>query len=246
MRVALHKNIRAEVLVTGLPGIGRVGHVAAAYLASKLPVERVATFYFETFPPQVIIGEDGVMRLFSNEVYYVPAERPFFLLTGDSQPVGSHPSEFYSYVDALLDFFKPRGVREIITMAGIDRGTQRFTASPGVVVAGSDADMVTTFKDLGAKVDEGGAITGAAGLLVGLGALRGIRGACLMGETSSQLTAHGDPTSAAAVLRVLSKYLGFNVDLSELDKAAETLDALLKKIASAPKEEEKKPVDYIR
>jgi len=245
MRVVLHKNQRAEVLLTGLPGIGRVGHVAAQYLVSKLPVEHVASLYFESFPPQVIINQ-GVVRLFTNEVYYAPAERPFFILTGDSQPVGSNSEEFYAYVEALLDFFKPRGVKEIITMAGIDRGAQRFTDKPRVVVAGSDEEIVAKFKLLGAKVDEGGAITGAAGLLIGLGALRGLHGACLMGETSSQLTAHGDPTSASAVLRIVSKYLGFDVDLTELDKAAESLDALLKKVATAPKEEEKKPVDYIR
>jgi proteasome assembly chaperone (PAC2) family protein len=68
-----------------------------------------------------------------------------------------------------------------------------------------------------------------------------------MGETSSQLTAHGDPTSAMEVIKILSKYLDFEVDLSELDKAAEGFDALLKKIATAPKEEAKnEPVDYIR
>ncbi len=245
MRAVVHSSRRADVLVTGLPGIGRVGHVAAAYITSKMSVEHVASFYFDTFPPQVVIGPDGVVRLFSNELYFVSAERPFYLLTGDSQPVGTDPAQFYRYVDSLLDFLKPRGVREVITMAGIDRGPQRFTSSPGVVVAGTDREIVDRFVSLGAKVDDGGAITGAAGLLVGIGKIRGLRGACLMGETSSQLTAHGDPTAASAVLRVLSAYLGFNLDLSEIDKAAQSLDELLHKIVTAPKED-KKPVDYIR
>ena len=53
--------------------------------------------------------------------------------------------------------------------------------------------------------EPGGGIVGASGLLLGLGELRGIDAACLMGVTSGYLV---DPKSAQAVLKVLCKILG--------------------------------------
>jgi uncharacterized protein (TIGR00162 family) len=237
----------ADVLLVGLPGIGRVGHLAAAYILNKLDHELVMEFYSEYFPPQVVV-ENGSLRLIRNQLFYVRADKPFLLLTGDSQVVGNSPPEHYVYAEALLDSILPLGVKEIYTMAGIDRGASRFTEFPGVTVAATDEDILNKFKELGAKVDSGGAITGAAGLLLGLGTLRGVKGACLMGETSAQLTMHGDPSAALSVIRLLFTYLGIEFDYSDLEKASENFEELLKKM-TAPSPEEKKapePSDYIR
>lgn len=249
MRVVVHeRSLSAKYLLTGLPGIGRVGHVAAAYLLNKMENTLVADIYSEYFPQQVVIEKGGVLRLVRNQLYYVKAEEPFFVLTGDSQPVGTSPAEFYSYTQRILELVKGFGVEELYTLAGIDRGVRRLASRPGVVVAGTDEEIVRRFRELGAKVDDGGAITGAAGLLLGMGALDGFRGACLMGETSAQLTVHGDPGAALAVTEMVSKHLGFSIDLSELEKAAEGFEGLLKKMLSPPKDEPKppEPTDYIR
>ena len=249
MRVVFHDETKqAKYLVTGLPGIGRVGHVAAAYIINKARPVLVADIFSEYFPQQVVIEENGVLRLIRNRLYYVDAKNPFFILTGDSQPVGSSPSEFYEYTAEILDLAKQLGVEEIYTLAGIDRGAQRLTEKPGVVVAATDEDIVKRFVELGAKVDKGGAITGLAGMLLGLGKLEGFRGACLMGETSTQLTMHGDPGAALAVTKMILSYLGNELDLSDLENAAEGFEALLRKMVTPPKEEPKppEPTDYIR
>lgn len=249
MRVVTYEHdLKAKYLITGLPGIGRVGHVAAAYILNKTDNVLVSDIYSEYFPQQVIIEQGGFIRLIRNQLYYVKADEPFFILTGDSQPVGSSPAEFYDYTTEILDLVKQLGVKEIYTLAGIDRGPQRMTSKPGVVVAGTDEEIIARFKELGAKVDDGGAITGAAGLLLGLGKLEGFRGACLMGETSTQLTMHGDPGAALAVTKMIMAHLGNDLDLSELEKAAEGFEGLLRKMVAPPKEEPKppEPTDYIR
>ncbi len=238
---------RAERVLVGLPGIGRVGHVAAAYLINKSNATPVAQFTSPYFPPQVVV-EHGILRLLSNTLYYVDSEEPYFVLTGDTQVVGSAPSEFYEYVLDFLEFFKGLGVKEIYTMAGIDRGPARWSGSPGVVVAATEKEILDRFVELGAKVDESGAISGAAGLLLGLGAQQGYRGACLMGETSTQLTMHGDPGAAFAVLSLLDKYMPLGVDLSELEDAAHKFDEILHRMTAPPEQEPKppEPSDYIR
>ncbi len=238
---------RAERVFVGLPGIGRVGHVAAAYLINKSGAKAVAQFTSEHFPPQVVV-EHGILRLLTNTLYLVDAEEPYFVLTGDTQVVGSAPSEFYDYVLEFLEFFKELGIKEIYTMAGIDRGAARWSGEPGVVVAATDKEILDRFVELGAKVDESGAISGAAGLLLGVGAQQGFRGACLMGETSTQLTMHGDPGAAYAVLRLLNLYHPLSVDLADLEDAAKKFDEILHRMAAPPEQEPKQPEpsDYIR
>ena len=54
--------------------------------------------------------------------------------------------------------------------------------------------------------EPGGGIIGVSGLLLGLGALRGIDAVCLMGTTSGYLV---DPKAAQAVLAVLSGISGY-------------------------------------
>ncbi|NIW20137.1 proteasome assembly chaperone family protein, partial [candidate division KSB1 bacterium] len=63
-----------------------------------------------------------------------------------------------------------------------------------------------------------GHIFGLAGLLLGLGKLRGMRGFCLLAETPGL---YPDATAAREVLRVVCKMLRLKVDLSRLDVAAE-------------------------
>lgn len=249
MRTVIHeRDLNAKYLVTGLPGMGRAGHVAAAYILSKMENTLVVDIYSEYFPQQVVIGKGGIISPIRNRLYYVKADEPFFVLTGDSQPLGASPADFYKYIEQVLEIVKGLGVNEIYTLAGIDRGVQRLASKPGVVVAGTDEEIIHRFKELGAKVDDSGAITGVAGLFIGMGTLDGLRGACLMGETSAQLTAHGDPGAALAVTQMISKYLGFHTDLSELEKAAEGFDVLLKKMVAPQKDESKlpEPTDYIR
>jgi len=58
-------------------------------------------------------------------------------------------------------------------------------------------------------------------LFLGLGRIRGMDAACLMGETSGYLV---DPKAAKSVLGVLSELLDVEVDLGELEKKAEELE----------------------
>ena len=61
--------------------------------------------------------------------------------------------------------------------------------------------------------EPGGGIVGAAGLLLGMGGMRGIDAVCLMGETSGYVV---DPMSAASVLIGLSKLIAVPVDPTAL------------------------------
>ena len=75
--------------------------------------------------------------------------------------------------------------------------------------------------------EPGGGIIGVSGLLLGLGALRGIDVVCLMGVTSGYLV---DPKAASEVLRILSGILGIVVGMQALEERAKEMEKIIGKL----------------
>jgi uncharacterized protein (TIGR00162 family) len=229
--------LRDPVLVEGLPGVGNVGKLAADYLKDALKAKHLATLYSKYFPPQVYVNEEGVIRLVSNDLYYVkggraPA-RDLLILVGDYQ--GLSPEGQYELTDRVLRAAKEFGVRELYTLAGFAQG--KLVEAPRVLGAATSQGRVEAMKPLGvvfSRTDPGGGLLGASGLFLGLGRLYGMEGVCLMGETSGYFV---DPRSAEAVLRVLSQVLQRPIDLSALESKAKEID----RIAAKFREMEGKP-----
>lgn len=90
--------------------------------------------------------------------------------------------------------------------------------------AATDKETLNRAVKYGATVIKGGHIFGAAGLLIGLGKVRGMQGLCLLGETTGQ---YPDSEAALAVMKVLQNVIDLDVEISRLDlKAKETFDYL--------------------
>ncbi len=245
------EKVEAEILVTGLPGFGRVGHVAAAHIIEKLSPKKVAVLHSHYFPHVVAVDDKGVLRLLNNTFYYVEAERPFILVTGDVQPSiapNASPHPQHAYAEFMLGYALSHGVKEIYTMAGLAVGPSRFTQGTGVVCAATDEETMEKLRSFGCEPDKGGSISGIAGLLLGYAREEGLRGACIMGKTAEQMTAHGDPGAAAEVLKILGKIVGLEIDLSDLIEANKEIEKVVRGMLLPPKEErEQRPekLDYI-
>ncbi len=225
--------LRDPILIEGLPGVGNVGKLAADYLREQLPAKPLATIYSKFFPPQVYVGEDGVIRLVSNDLAYwrapSSAQRDLLVLGGDYQ--GISPEGQYEITHRLLDYCHSLGVREVFTLAGFAQG--RVVEEPRVLGAATLAARVETMKKFGvvfSRNDPGGGLIGASGLFLGLGRLFGMEGVCLMGETSGYFV---DPRSAEAVLKVLAKILHIEIDFAALQAKASEIDRIAQKIHDA-------------
>src|SRR4030043_168167 len=76
------------VFVEGLPGVGNVGKLAAEHLVDQLKAVKFAEIFSKFFPPQVLVNDSGVIRLVSNDLYYVKrpdASHDIVIMTGDYQ-----------------------------------------------------------------------------------------------------------------------------------------------------------------
>jgi len=204
------------VLVCGLPGSGYVGKLAADHLVSTFKLKRVAEYSSSTFPPQVSVREDGTVDPPRGELYYASAKRNrgLFVFTAEAQP--TTPEGEYELSDAVVKFVKKCGVKRVYTLAAYITGS--FSKTPKVYGAGTSAEMVGVLADNGVTLMKDGGITGMNGLLIGVAALRGLEGACLLGETSGYVV---DAGASKAVLELLSRVVDLPIDTSKLEEKAE-------------------------
>ncbi len=248
-------NLKEAVLIVGLPGIGLVGKIAVDYLLKQFKTEKIAEILSDSFPPSVHTKDSKVFLIKDDLFHFNYKGKDFLFLAGPVQPtldfkVGSS-HEHYEFSETLVNYFKGIGVVEIITLAGINVGDNRLNKKPEVIVAGTEESVVELWKKFGAKEDKKeGLISGAAGLLVGIGRLHSIKGACLMGETNPQLV-YGDHGSAKQVVELISKRFNFTVKMKSIEKEAKQIEKTFKELTSGlehPVEDEPKAdnLSYVR
>ncbi|MEI8330889.1 MAG: PAC2 family protein, partial [Methanomicrobiales archaeon] len=124
----------------------------------------------------------------------------------------------------------------IYTLGGF--GVGHLVDQPRVLGAVNRAELRPELEEAGVtfnRDEPGGGIIGAAGLMLGLSAQRGIDAACLMGETSGYLV---DPMSAANVLGVLSKLIDVPVDPTKLNDRASDMEKAIEGLVEGEKKDE--------
>jgi len=220
------------IFIEGLPGVGNVGRIAAGYLTEELKTKKFAELYSSHFMPFVLLHQSSAVHVLKNELYYYKAkekgQRDLIILIGDSQSVD--PEGHYEIVEVLLDYLEKLGVKDLITLAGLSVGQP--TESPKIIGAVSDPDVIEKYKKYGIDFEGGskvGTIVGAAGLLLGLGRVRGMKGICLLGETVG-FPIIPDPKSAEIMLKLLAKILNVKINTEKLQKKVKEMEDFIKKV----------------
>ena len=230
-------NLVEPVLIQGLPGLGYVGKVAADYFIEKLKPSKTAELYssYLLFPDGnlgINISEDGTYSLPKYEFYSFNGEQPnIILLTGDAQPSVTGQYEVASMV---LDFVDKYGCKSVFTMGGY--GTRSGNDVGAVYAVVSDSELGDRLKKLGAKIAKGGAVTGAAGVILGIGRQRQLQCAGLLGATTG---VYPDLEAARAVIQMLTGLLNVPVDLKDLDTEIEDMRKKMERFRRTELEEPK-------
>jgi hypothetical protein len=218
--------LNKPILIEGLPGIGDIGRLAAQQLVDELKSELFANIYSKDFPPQVMVKRNGAIELIKDELLFYKGKKDIIFLTGDCQ--ASTPKGHYELASTVLDVAESYGTKLIYTLGGYSVGY--VVKEPRVIGATTERDLMKKLKRYGVNFYENhpGSIVGAAGLLPGLGKLRGMKGVCLMGETPGYMLA--DPKSAKEVLKVVTQILGLKIDLTALEKKAKQMEPAIKQL----------------
>jgi proteasome assembly chaperone (PAC2) family protein len=103
--------------------------------------------------------------------------------------------------------------------------TRFFVQKPRVFCTVSDMRSLREINNPDVAVMDDGAITGMNGLIVGLAKLKGIRGTCLLGETSGYVV---DATASRSLLEILTAQLSLEISMEALDARAKDTEMLIK------------------
>jgi len=219
------------VMVCGLPGSGYVGKLAADHLVSLFNAKKVAEYDCDSFPPQVNVKEDGTVEPIKAQIFYAPVGkgRSILVFTADAQPTTSEGE--YELSDAVVSYAKRKGVKEVYTLAAYITGS--FSTEPKVYGAATSKKLLEAVSSKGATLMKGGGISGMNGLMIGMAALRGLEGACLLGETSGYLV---DAAASKAVLEVLSELVGIPIDTEKLKEKAEETQKVISQLQGMSEE----------
>jgi uncharacterized protein (TIGR00162 family) len=214
-------------LICGFPGSGYVGKLAIDHLIHELNASHLVDIYSNTFPPQVMIKPDGTVDLIKNAMFYhesptSPSLNMMFL-TGDSQP--SNPDAEYLLAETILEIASKFSVVHVYALAAYITGV--FVQKPRVFCTASDMESLRSINTPDIAVMDGGAITGMNGLIIGLAKLKGMRGTCLLGETSGYVV---DAKASRSILEVLTTRLGLEISMDALDARAKDTEMLIRTI----------------
>ena len=215
------------IFIEALPGLGHVGKLAADHMIDELNATKFAEIYSPSFPPQVLIKEDGIIDNMLNELYYLKDvgedNLDLIILVGNTQALS--PEGQYLVCQDILEFVKGYGISSIVTMGGM--AIPQPVENPNVYGAATNEANVELLKEaeIGIRSNDGG-IVGASGLFLGLGVRKGIEGICLMGETPGYFI---DAESAEAILKKLSLLLNFEINTDKLDERAEETRKMIAK-----------------
>jgi hypothetical protein len=218
-------DLEEPYLVCGMPGSGYVGKLAVEHLIQEVNAKLLADIYSYSFPPQVMIRSDGTADLMKNALYYLKSDgKPdMLILTGDAQP--STPEAEYLLGNEILELGDKFGAKTVFTLAAYITGV--FAEKPKVYTTATEPDLLKDFQFRGMLVMDGGSITGMNGLLIGLAKLKGMKGICLLAETSGYVV---DAKASQAVLEALLDIIGVKIDMKNLEKRAKDTEMLIQTI----------------
>ena len=227
--------LREPVLICGLPGSGYVGKIAVEHVITELKAGQIGELYSYSFPPQVVIKNDGTAEPMKNTLYALKADgdaQDMLIFTGDSQPVT--PEANYEIADKVLEIAQGMGVKQVFTLAAFVTGA--FVEKPRVFGTATEIDLVRLIEKNDVIIMKEGTITGMNGVLIGVCKIRGMKGVSLLGETSGYIV---DAKASEAVLRVLSKIIGLKIDMGILEarsKETEVVIQTIEKMRGGPAE----------
>ncbi len=220
---------RNRVLITGFPGFGAVGFLTTRFLVDKLKMKRIG-FIKTPIIPDITSLEDYGLTL-PHELFIDSSGRILALLNR----VNPIKSKMNSFVKAFMDIVKTLDVDEIVLVGGLD---SRFKE-------GSEEYRWLATSSCSRKLDAPLFVKGP--FIVG--PLASILIACeLEGVPAIAIFPYAEPESldhraAAVAIKVISRIIGIEIDVSELLAYAEIVEKMeesLKQAYSVSSERESK------
>ncbi|MDY6892509.1 MAG: PAC2 family protein [Chloroflexota bacterium] len=225
-------------LIAAWPGVGNVALIAATYLKDGLGATEFGEIEMcEFFDVDGVFINDNIIevpQLPTSKFYYWNSGdegKDIIILLAETQP----GFKAYEYASTVIDVAQKFGVKRVYTLAA--SLTEHYPSNPRVLGAASVPGLLDEFQGLEVVLAGDFYIAGLNGLLLGVAKERGIEGLCLLGETAKYAAKIANPIASQAVLRILTKLLGIEIDMAEMDEFVENMEKQIKEISDEMRRE---------
>jgi len=211
--------LKNPYLIVAWPGMGEVAFKSASFLVDKLKAEEFAEIQAREFFYQTeSVVQSGILSLPAmpfNKFYFAKqkgAKNDLLIFLSDAQPDLTKAEEYCGSIIALAKKYKIKNVVSFAAMPQpVDHGQH-----PAVWFTSTSRQLNDQLKKLSIQPLIEGQISGLNGLFLGMAKRAGFDGFCLLGEIPLYTIQIENPKASFAVLDVLKKILGLEVDLSDL------------------------------
>ncbi len=239
MDVVLTKKPKNVSLLEGFPGFGLIGTIVTEYLIDHLETESIGTIISYDIPPMIAVHQGNVVQPI--EIFY-NKKFNLVLLHVVTNPAGLE----WEFGDAVLKIANMLQAKEIISIEGVGSANTESRMEPNTYYYTNSAAKKKIFESLNIDELKEGVIMGVTGTILLKAKNAGQTLSCIFSETHSSLP---DSKAAAAVIRVLDKYLDLKVDPKPLEHEAEQFEQKLRGLLDKSKEaseiQQRKQLSYL-
>jgi proteasome assembly chaperone (PAC2) family protein len=210
-------------MLASWPGIGNVSLIVAQYLKEKLNAEEIGEIDpVNFFEPVGVAVKDNVIekpRFPESKFYYWQdgkAKMGLIIFIGEEQP----SSKGYELLSCVLDVARKFKVKRVYSCAAAVTRIHHSEDSKVWAVA-TKRGLIKELQKYDVVFRGNLRIAGLNGLFLGMAKERDIEGVCLLGEVPAYAIQIANPGASYAVLKVLTKMLGIDIELTELSDMAE-------------------------
>ncbi len=213
-------------MVLGLPDTGLVGVIASNHLVESLGMREVGGIDFlGTMPPVAVISQGAVrtpLRIYRKDnILVVSAETPI---------PGTH---VYPVAGFLVDYAQRRGVDYIVSIVGVAAPNRLDIPKPRVYWIASDDAAKKLVDGLEAEMFANGFLVGPYAVVLKQSIRRRVSNLVLLAEAYIDFP---DPEAAAEVVKLVSKIIGVEVNVSKLLDQAEMIRLRLRGLMKQTKQ----------
>lgn len=242
MEIVLDRKPKSPIVISGFPGVGMVGAIAAEFLIQHLVTEKIGKVILDKSPALVAIHEGKLIEPFS--IHYSKKHNIVVI-----HSIIAVPGTEWQAADALLKICSTLKAKELISVEGVansspaDVETQGRSGSRIFYYATSEARGKALARQKLESLKEGVIMGPTSAVLIKTSRLPVT---CFFAQTYDSLP---DSSAAAQVIKALDSYLGLDVDYKPLLQLATKFEQKLRGIMEQSRQAEdmrdKKQMSYV-
>ncbi|MGQ9639551.1 MAG: proteasome assembly chaperone family protein [Candidatus Bathyarchaeia archaeon] len=209
-------NYRNTTLITGFHGIGETGYIATSFLVQALKAKRIGFIEVDHPPPFVNSTPEGIVTPF--EVY---RKNDLIIVKLEFSP---HKSEEAEFAKALSSWAVKERLKEAIMIGGLDSRFRTENSTLRVVSTRAFNSKAKIFN--GQRLEEELFVYGPLAIMLSEFEIHDFPAIAILPYASS---VRPDPAAAAVAIRNICKRYNLKVDVSELERDAEEIEAEIEK-----------------